>query len=269
MAYVPKKDYHANRLVSGLLQLSAQTHLILDETSMENGQLTADGVKNLTAIGNVISWQKLEYNFNYHQIEFTSDIPALVLSEGRSMLPNDAQIMLRPSQAPGPTVIDQSFSAVGSTLNVELLNKVRAYLTAVQHLNYQLNEDIQKAVQDDFVQQRRLRAGALNNQQEHEENRHGDNAASGNRERVGLGMSTDDLHAHLVLARLLGLSRGETTLNRDVWEETKRIESARKDRVVHLPPQRNGPELGVPAGLHVWPIRGTRTSSVARAPAEE
>ena len=39
IAYVPKKDYHANRLVSGLLQLSAQTHLILDETTMENGQV--------------------------------------------------------------------------------------------------------------------------------------------------------------------------------------------------------------------------------------
>ena len=40
MSFVPKKDYHANRLVSGLLQLSANTHLILDETAMENGQVS-------------------------------------------------------------------------------------------------------------------------------------------------------------------------------------------------------------------------------------
>ena len=38
-AFVPKKDYDANRLVSGLLQLSANTHLIIDETAMENGQV--------------------------------------------------------------------------------------------------------------------------------------------------------------------------------------------------------------------------------------
>ena len=42
LTFVPKKDYHANRLVSGLLQLSAHTHLILDETAMENGQVGID-----------------------------------------------------------------------------------------------------------------------------------------------------------------------------------------------------------------------------------
>ena len=37
--FVPKKDYDANRLVSGLLQLSTNTQLIIDETAMENGQV--------------------------------------------------------------------------------------------------------------------------------------------------------------------------------------------------------------------------------------
>ena len=40
-SFVPRKDYHENRLVSGLLQLSKGTHLILDETTMRDGQLTA------------------------------------------------------------------------------------------------------------------------------------------------------------------------------------------------------------------------------------
>ena len=216
-------------------------------------QLTAEGLKNLTSIGHMISWQKVEYNFNYHQIEFISDVPALVLSDGRSMLPNDSQIMLRPTQVPGPTVIDESINTVSSMLNVDLLNKIRAYLTVVQHLTYQLNEDIQKAVQEDFVQERRMRSAAQNNgvQGESEENgQDNSSGAAGNRERIG--MSTDDLHAHLVLARLLGLSRGETTLTRDMWEETKRMERARKERVGHLPPQRNGPLAGgLPAGLQV------------------
>ena len=37
--FLPKKDYASNRLVSGLLQLSSGTHLILDETVMNNGEL--------------------------------------------------------------------------------------------------------------------------------------------------------------------------------------------------------------------------------------
>ena len=34
---IPKKDYVENRLVSGRLQLSAHTHLVLDETAMTEG----------------------------------------------------------------------------------------------------------------------------------------------------------------------------------------------------------------------------------------
>ena len=45
-SFVPRKDYHENRLVSGLLQLSKGTHLILDETTMRDGQLTAGMVTN-------------------------------------------------------------------------------------------------------------------------------------------------------------------------------------------------------------------------------
>lgn len=40
---VPKKDYSANRLVSGALQLARNTSLFLDETRLEQGQLDATG----------------------------------------------------------------------------------------------------------------------------------------------------------------------------------------------------------------------------------
>lgn len=43
MRLVPKKDYVANRLVSGGLQLAAHTSLFLDETKLEQGQLDTTG----------------------------------------------------------------------------------------------------------------------------------------------------------------------------------------------------------------------------------
>lgn len=43
MRLVPKKDYVANRLVSGALQLARNTSLFLDETRLEQGQLDATG----------------------------------------------------------------------------------------------------------------------------------------------------------------------------------------------------------------------------------
>lgn len=39
----PRKDYTANRLVSGSLQLAQNTSLFLDETQLEPGQLDATG----------------------------------------------------------------------------------------------------------------------------------------------------------------------------------------------------------------------------------
>lgn len=43
MRLVPMKDYVANRLVSGALQLARNTLLFLDETLLEQGQLDTTG----------------------------------------------------------------------------------------------------------------------------------------------------------------------------------------------------------------------------------
>ena len=45
------------------------------------------GVKNIQSLGNVINWQKVEYDFEFHRQEFPSNISALIISEGRSILP--------------------------------------------------------------------------------------------------------------------------------------------------------------------------------------
>lgn len=45
------------------------------------------GVRNVAALGNLISWQKVDYDFNFHQMEFPCSTNVLVASEGRSLLP--------------------------------------------------------------------------------------------------------------------------------------------------------------------------------------
>ena len=56
------------------------THLILDET-------TTSG----TAIGHLITRQKVEYDFKFHLMEYKADVSSLILSEGRSMLHQNMQ----------------------------------------------------------------------------------------------------------------------------------------------------------------------------------
>ena len=60
------------------------THLILDKIT-----------KNLTAIGHFITWQKVKYDFKFHLMEYKVDVSCLILSDGRSMLPQDIQLMVR------------------------------------------------------------------------------------------------------------------------------------------------------------------------------
>ena len=157
---VPSKDYEANRLVSGSLQLPAGTHLWLDETAMTDGQLGAAGVKNLTSLGSLITWQKLEYDFQFQKLEYESDIPCLVMSEGRSMLPSDIQLMVKPGSVEArPDLISKTFGEIGAGLDSDLLDRLRRYITTARFATFDLTEQVMRAVQDDFVTMRQTEQG--------------------------------------------------------------------------------------------------------------
>ncbi|XP_076142242.1 mini-chromosome maintenance complex-binding protein [Alosa pseudoharengus] len=202
MRLVPRKDYAANRLVSGALQLASNTSLFLDETQLEQGQLDAAGVRNITALGNLISWQKVDYDFNYHQMEFPCNINVLVASEGRSLLPSDCQVHLQPQVT--PPNLEEYLSAIQAAQAPSQMNKFRLFLSVARQLDYSISEEVTKAVEDDFVEMRK------------------DDPQS---------MSAEDLHRMLVVSRLLSLSFGQTTLSTDVWMKTKHLELLRMSRV--------------------------------------
>ncbi|XP_054654478.1 mini-chromosome maintenance complex-binding protein isoform X2 [Dunckerocampus dactyliophorus] len=203
MSLVPKKDYVANRLVSGALQLARNTSLFLDETQLEQGQLDTTGVRNVTALGNLISWQKVDYDFNYHQMEFPCNINVLVASEGRSLLPSDCQIHLQPQVAPAH--MDEHLSSISIHMQTSSqLNKFRLYLSVARLLDYSISDEVTKSVEDDFVDMRK------------------DDPHS---------VTAEDLHRMLVVARLLSLSLGQTSLTRDIWLKAKHMEMQRSCRM--------------------------------------
>ncbi|KAL7877885.1 hypothetical protein SRHO_G00045280 [Serrasalmus rhombeus] len=198
---VPRKDYTANRLVSGTLQLASNTSLFLDETQLEQGQLDATGVRNITALGNLISWQKVDYDFNYHQMEFPCNINVLIVSEGRSLLPSDCQVHLRPALS--PPNLEEYLKTVQLAQASSQLNKYRVYFTVARSLDYNISDQITKAVEEDFVEMRK------------------DDPQS---------VSAEDLHRMLIVARLLCLSYGQTSLSRENWIKAKQMEMMRISR---------------------------------------
>jgi len=52
-----------------------------------NLALSFAGVQNITALGNAITWQKVDYDFDFHQMEFPCNLNIVVTSEGKSLLP--------------------------------------------------------------------------------------------------------------------------------------------------------------------------------------
>ncbi|KAG6460337.1 mini-chromosome maintenance complex-binding protein [Manduca sexta] len=204
LALLPKKDYDCNRLTSGVLQLSKDTHLILDETKMEQGRLDATGVSNVTALGNLIKTQKVEYDFKYYKMDFNSDVSVLILSEGKSLLPSDYHVPVRPEES-SLEIFDAIVEAATYYLKEDVMNIIRAYLTNIKLVKYTINEDI-KFVEDDFIEMR-SKASPEN------------------------PFTADDLHRLLVLARLVSLSRGYDSLNKECWELTKNMENERLHRV--------------------------------------
>ncbi|XP_071949146.1 mini-chromosome maintenance complex-binding protein-like [Antedon mediterranea] len=202
LRFTPKKNYSEHRLKSGMLQLTEKTHVIIDETVLEPGQLDQKGIENLKALGNAITWQKLQYDFNFHTADFPTNLVLLILSEAKSMLPSDCHIKLEYSHT--DEQLSVGFDNVMSKLNDSVLTKIRSYLGLMRELDYNLPEPIQKEIEEEFVELRK----------QNPEN-----------------MTVDDFHCLLLVARLLSLSYGKTTLTKDLWQRAQVLESARKNRL--------------------------------------
>ncbi|XP_076461198.1 mini-chromosome maintenance complex-binding protein-like [Babylonia areolata] len=197
----PHKDYEVNRLRSGQLQLTSGTHLVLDETALQNGQLDTQGVNNVTALGNVIQWQKVTYDFQYHTQDFITDLPVLVLSEGESFLPKDIHLPLRPTSVPAD--LDAYYTELSARLTDDLLNKLRAFITVCRGISYSVNEDIQNALQEEFVTARKNDPSA---------------------------MSISDFHCLLSLVRLSTLSHCQSDCSPQILNRVLEMDRLRRAR---------------------------------------
>lgn len=210
MQFVPKKDYTTNKLTSGLLQLAPHTHLLLDETRLQTGKLESSGVEAIQNIAHLIKNQKLKYNFQFYHLEFNSDVPVLVLSEGKSMLPTNCHVPLIPD-VDTIALIDETLKA-GKHFSQPKLSEMRRFLTLQRIREFDMKTFDPEIIQNDFL-----------------------------RMRKEVDASAEDLHSLLVLARLLGLSRGKVSLDSESWEHAKELEQERKRRVEMFAKKKNEP----------------------------
>lgn len=62
-----------------MMPFPSGTHLVVDETALEPGQLNERGVRNLTALGHLVQGQKVHYDFHYHTAEFDCNLVGYLL----------------------------------------------------------------------------------------------------------------------------------------------------------------------------------------------
>lgn len=222
---VPRKDYTKNRLVSGMLQQPKHTHIILDETKLQNGKLDQAGCMAISDLSELIRTQQLSYDFQFYKIPYKTDLPVLILSEGKSLLPvkkiiililpkiinykyfflnlqSDFAIPIKPIDVNTIHLINESIKT-GIHCMKPKLNSFRRYLTACRVESFDIGLEETKMIETDFVKMR--------------EN--------------GSNFQVEDLHMLLVLSRLNGIARGQKKLDTDAWELAKKMEIERNSRL--------------------------------------
>jgi len=109
----PRKDFDANRLVSGRLQVSSGTVVVFDETQMAQGQLQDVGVHNLAAIRTLIVDRVLSCDFSTCDVKIPLEVHILNVSKQRSIIPEqDVLLPLCPVQAQPANVPSAALEAV-------------------------------------------------------------------------------------------------------------------------------------------------------------
>ena len=225
---IPRKDYVQNRLVAGMLQLPAGTELLVDETQMDEGQLTERGVANLHAIAQLIKEGQLGLDFEYTPgISLEMEIPVLTISTTKSLLPLGSGGCTIPHAPLGPS---QAIGACAA-LQPPAVDGLRAYLALVRTLagcasptdgaeapphSFDMPPEAERHAQQDFVRCR----------------------------KTDRSLQAEDMHRWLTMARLLALSYGETKLTEARWAQMKSFETQRKARI---PPAPEGSAAGAAA----------------------
>lgn len=209
LSFTPRKDHDNNKMIAGTLQLPDGLYLVLNETALSEGQLTAQGTENLHTLNQIIRWQRHNYNFKFHSVEIDTDLKVLVFSEGKSILSVPYPVKLEKNDSETIASMLQACEAVDDFLTEDLLNMFRYYITALKDVpEYNIPGDVTKMIEEDFVCWRRAA------------------------EREGKPLpSADDLSSYMTLARYLTISRGEIIMTKDIWKETCRMESERQKRI--------------------------------------
>ncbi|OZJ02304.1 hypothetical protein BZG36_05195 [Bifiguratus adelaidae] len=191
--YFPRSEY--DNLLSGHLQLTSNTYLLVDETRLQEGNLQEQGLKNIQALQGVMNGQSLHYAFPYSSFEIQTDLETLVVSTGKPLLQTPAIIPVIPIKDGVPTSLP--------AIDDQTLNEWRIYLQQARWIDHDIPSDISSYIQEQYVKER----------------------------KQGSKIGQEDLMLHMTLARLVAQSFGQSELNVELWDYAVSIDEKRCARL--------------------------------------
>ncbi|UZJ53890.1 hypothetical protein CBS101457_003210 [Exobasidium rhododendri] len=227
-SFAPKSQADEFGLQAGRLQLVDGTLLFIDENTMQEGQLKEVGIENIRSLSSLLTSRKLAYTFPFSNLEMETDISCVVLSQGKSFLPLDVQLPLRPQQSPsGSKHGGRSATASSSSQQAAFtVSDYRQYLSSVQtqsslSKHFSITSEISEKIQNDFVQVRNAKKES------------GGGSEGSRSGKLASGMeSQEDFSRTIHIARLLCISRGQRQLSWQDWEHAKSLEAERSSRLL-------------------------------------
>lgn len=200
----PKKNHSENRLNAGILQLPNNTHFVINEFTLQEGNLDSNGVKNCTSLSTLVTSQTVEYDFEFFQLSFPCDLPVVTLSRAKSFLPADLVVPFCPST--------KEFST--PKLSPSLISKYRTYVALLRNeIKNQTfskpnsNDHLNKLIEDTFLKARQENSS----------------------------LPPETLHLWLTLAKIISSSLLEVNLSEETWNHVMTLEETRRFRVSQTP----------------------------------
>jgi len=187
----PKKDFVADRLVAAQLQLAAGTLLVVDETKMAEGNLTADGHKSVLALQQLVTENKLACDFVSYDVNIPLEIACVLLSERKSVV-KDLEVLV-------PVRVQPGFQGMGGAAP-QALGSARWLIALVTRSTRPLK------IPDDVM------------------NVFGKNFAEARQE---FKVTPELAHTWMALARARCLTFGEDELSMQRWQEVMELERTR------------------------------------------
>ncbi|CAJ1444241.1 unnamed protein product, partial [Effrenium voratum] len=191
----PRKDFEANRLVAGKLQLAPGTTVLLDEAQMAQGTLNEVGVRAAQALNSLVTDQTLQCDFNSYDVPIPLEVNCLFVSKGVSILKlADVVVPLQPQN------VTTDMASVGAGLDAA---RFLLALITRQARPFSMPEEVTARFSEDFAQIR----------QEHQD----------------VGQRT--VHVWRSLARAVCLTHGEEVLSLERWNSVLAMERERLRRM--------------------------------------